>query len=223
MTAPVDAWGIVELFGHRKVAGRIREAQHFGESMCCIDVPDDRGGDGFRTQMYGGKAIFGVHLTTETEARAAAKHCSPAPFSWLLDRPQLGVPTASSSEHTSAGHRRAIDADGATDAEEVPVCAFCERELGESALASVALSSADPDDRELWHATCARAHADQSRVQYLTAKAPTSCGACDKPLGDQFVTVDVDHEIQLWHRDCAEEHAAPAQLDAVPASIEGGA
>lgn len=52
-----------------------------------------------------------------------------------------------------------------------------------------------------------------------------TCGACGKPLGDEFVSVDVDEGgRELWHRDCAEEHAAPVQPDpAAPEAIEGGA
>ena len=59
-------WAIVEVFGHRRHAGRCREEEKFGTKMLRIDVPTD--GDpekGWTTQFYGGASIFSFTLTDE--------------------------------------------------------------------------------------------------------------------------------------------------------------
>lgn len=53
-------WAIVEIFGHRKHAGRTREEERFGAKMLRIDVPID--GDpakGWTTIYYGGSSDCG--------------------------------------------------------------------------------------------------------------------------------------------------------------------
>lgn len=58
-------WAIVEIFGHRRHAGRIREEERFGARMLRIDVPR-AGADGaiaWVSHFYGGAAIFSLALT----------------------------------------------------------------------------------------------------------------------------------------------------------------
>ena len=62
-------WAIVEIFGHRKHAGRAREEEKFGAKLLRIDIPKD--GDperGWTTHYYGGASIFSFTLTDETTA-----------------------------------------------------------------------------------------------------------------------------------------------------------
>jgi hypothetical protein len=63
-------WAIVEVFGHRRHAGRCREEERFGEKMLRIDIPKD--GDpenmGWETVYYGGSSIFSYTLTDEANA-----------------------------------------------------------------------------------------------------------------------------------------------------------
>ena len=74
---PFEGWAILELMGHRRLAGYVREESHFGTSMCRIDVP---GEDGIvATQFYGGSAVYCVTPTTEDLARAIAATNKPAP------------------------------------------------------------------------------------------------------------------------------------------------
>lgn len=76
--APIDEafeWAIVEIMGHRKHAGRMREEERFGAKMCRIDVPTlvadpiEEGTPmswsviGWVSHCYGGPAIFSVTLT----------------------------------------------------------------------------------------------------------------------------------------------------------------
>ncbi|WP_378952226.1 hypothetical protein [Mesorhizobium sp. ANAO-SY3R2] len=70
-------WAIVEIFGHRRHAGRIREEERFGAKMLRIDVPTvavvteaepasiKRAVEGWTTHWYGGSSIFSLTLTDE--------------------------------------------------------------------------------------------------------------------------------------------------------------
>lgn len=71
MSEPATAYtgyAVVELFGHRKVAGMVSPAQQYGTEMLRIDVP---GPDGktIITQFYGGSALYGVTPCSEETAR----------------------------------------------------------------------------------------------------------------------------------------------------------
>ena len=84
-TADDDAfeWAIVEVFGHRRHAGRVREEEKFGAKLLRIDVPTvaivgidlaaEAGGGsststvvtGWTSHWYGGASIFSLTLTDE--------------------------------------------------------------------------------------------------------------------------------------------------------------
>ena len=74
---PADGWdwAIVEIYGHRKHAGRVREEEKFGTKMLRIDVPikGDAAANGWETHFYGGAAIFSFTLTDEASALRANK------------------------------------------------------------------------------------------------------------------------------------------------------
>lgn len=72
MTEIFEAWGIVDLFGHQRLAGRLSERTIAGVNMLRIDIPDKDNPEKFRTVYHGGAAIYGLHPTDETIARAAA-------------------------------------------------------------------------------------------------------------------------------------------------------
>ena len=54
-------YAVIEIFGHRRLAGRIMEVERFGTKMLRIDIPE-RGKfeNGFTSQMYGGASLFSV-------------------------------------------------------------------------------------------------------------------------------------------------------------------
>ncbi len=57
-------YAVVEIFGHRRHAGRILEVERFGAKLLRIDVPAD--GDfarGYVSHFYGGAAIFSLTLS----------------------------------------------------------------------------------------------------------------------------------------------------------------
>lgn len=83
-------WGLVELMGHNRVAGRITEETRFGTTWLRVDVPGIEGVPGF-TQLYGSGAIYRITFTTEQVARAAAMHLRTKPPLVLLG---MGEPPA---------------------------------------------------------------------------------------------------------------------------------
>lgn len=79
-TADDDAfeWAIVEVFGHRRHAGRVREEEKFGAKLLRIDVPElvapaaaeaskpiEFTVERWTSHWYGGASIFSLTLTDE--------------------------------------------------------------------------------------------------------------------------------------------------------------
>lgn len=73
-------WAIVEIFGHRRHAGRAREEERFGAKMLRIDIPvkGEPDSNGWQTHYYGGNAIFSFALTDEATALHMNKPYEPA-------------------------------------------------------------------------------------------------------------------------------------------------
>jgi hypothetical protein len=91
-TEKFDAWGIVELMGHQRVAGRISERAIGGGNLLQVDIP--QADDSFRTVFYGSSAIYALHVTDEAAARAVAKVGGSKPtYALELERvPRLSAP-----------------------------------------------------------------------------------------------------------------------------------
>ncbi|HEV2071060.1 MAG TPA: hypothetical protein VGR26_14820 [Acidimicrobiales bacterium] len=88
MSEPYEGWAIVELMGHRRLAGRVSEAEQYGTAMLRLDVPAVDGQQA-ATQFYGGSAIYCVTPTDEEAARLVAARNAPAPIqTWELPRPR---------------------------------------------------------------------------------------------------------------------------------------
>lgn len=100
-------WAIVEIFGHRKHAGRAREEERFGAKMLRIDVPkivltphDSGVGtvdtvEAWTTHWYGGASLFSFTLTDEASVM------------------RINRPYASASRYIAPPHR--YDGDAAED------------------------------------------------------------------------------------------------------------
>lgn len=82
-------WAILELMGHRRLAGMVTEQTIGGAAFIRIDIP---GADGkSSTQFYSPAAVYAITPTTEELARAVAASSQPAPVQrWEL--PQLKEP-----------------------------------------------------------------------------------------------------------------------------------
>jgi hypothetical protein len=78
-----EGWVILELMGHRRLAGYLSEATIGGTSFLRIDVPGNDGN--VATQLYSGSAVYCITPTTEAIARTVAKGSEPAPVTrWEL-------------------------------------------------------------------------------------------------------------------------------------------
>lgn len=75
MATGFEGWAIVELMGHRKLAGNVTEVTIAGAAMLRLDVPSDPP----VTQFYGGSAIYCITPTTEELARRIAANSRPTP------------------------------------------------------------------------------------------------------------------------------------------------
>lgn len=73
-----DEWAIVEMLGHRRVAGHVREVQLAGAGFLRLDVPATPGHDA-QTQYISPSSVYALHPTTEAIATAVAARCRPEP------------------------------------------------------------------------------------------------------------------------------------------------
>lgn len=80
-----EGWAILELMGHRRLAGYLRQQEVAGAAFIRIDVPQPEGPDPAITQFYTPAAVYCITPTTETMARAVARTSEPAPVQrWEL-------------------------------------------------------------------------------------------------------------------------------------------
>lgn len=97
-TTPTDVgWAVVEIMGHVRVAGRVREETLFGSALIRVDVPAVDGHPAF-TRYYHPQALYSLCPTDETTALAVARYARlPLLERWQLpvDRPR---PIADSDE-----------------------------------------------------------------------------------------------------------------------------
>lgn len=68
-------WAVLELMGHRRLAGYVSEQQVFGVTMLRIDIP----GEPEMTQMYAPGAVYCLTPTSEQTARRVATMGRPTP------------------------------------------------------------------------------------------------------------------------------------------------
>lgn len=89
-----EEWAILELMGHRRLAGIVREQTIGSSSFIRIDVPG-HGESVKATQFYNPNAIYCITPTTEAIARRIAENESPQPVQrWELEdqKPQYPAP-----------------------------------------------------------------------------------------------------------------------------------
>jgi hypothetical protein len=86
-----EAWGLVELMGHQRIAGRISEQAIGGSNLLRVDVPlfdaEQKHRFDFRTVFYGSSAIYALHVIGESEAMELARRGDTRPsYAWHLDK-----------------------------------------------------------------------------------------------------------------------------------------
>lgn len=80
-----EGWAILELMGHRRLAGWLSEATIGGGSFIRIDVPSDDEAAAGATQFYAPASVYAITPTTEDVARSVARRNQPAPVQrWEL-------------------------------------------------------------------------------------------------------------------------------------------
>ena len=73
-------WAIVELMGHKVVAGQVSKSEMLGKPMLRVDVPATSTYPGF-TQFYGDDAIYCVTFVSDEVARLTAEQSKVNPVS----------------------------------------------------------------------------------------------------------------------------------------------
>lgn len=65
-----DEWAVVEIMGHRVVAGSVSEATYLGVAMLQVQHPSlgDHSGTGPLTEMFAATAIFSIRPCSREEA-----------------------------------------------------------------------------------------------------------------------------------------------------------
>jgi hypothetical protein len=94
-TGGYKGWAILELMGHRRLAGFVSEEAMFGTALLRIDIPKAGATNGelAATQYYGGSSIYCLTPTTEGVARRISEMDQPAPVQpWEIR--QLPAPRA---------------------------------------------------------------------------------------------------------------------------------
>ena len=84
-----EHWAILELMGHRRLAGFVRTVELAGASMIRLDVPApaeaNESTEWEATQFYNPSAVYCLTPTTEETARRVAALSRPAPVQrWEL-------------------------------------------------------------------------------------------------------------------------------------------
>lgn len=76
---PEPEYAVVEVFGHRKHAGRVYEVERFGTKLCRVDIPKDgKFENGFTTHYYGGASIFSMSPCDLATVEKANRPYEPA-------------------------------------------------------------------------------------------------------------------------------------------------
>ncbi len=93
-----EAWGLLELFGHQRLAGRLTEQTIGGCHFIRIDVPAVGEVQEY-TRFFSQGAIYGITITTEDVARRLAEGMRARPIS-AFDLPQRpALPGARDDEY----------------------------------------------------------------------------------------------------------------------------
>jgi len=76
-----ESWMILEIMGHRKLAGYVTEEEHAGIIMLRIDIPNNK--TEYTTQYYHPNSIFCITPINESDARKLSKAWRPQPFDYF--------------------------------------------------------------------------------------------------------------------------------------------
>lgn len=103
---PFETWAVVEVMGHRQIAGRVTEEPLAGVNMLRVDVPSTPAWPEPFTKYFGGGSIYAIHPCTEAVARAAAERLTEQ---WGFTPMPVGVPDLSDARETIRQARALAD------------------------------------------------------------------------------------------------------------------
>jgi len=122
-----DMWGIAEVMGHRRFAGRITEQTIAGAALVRVDIPEvvlDVDRDCMEktvatySKLFGVGSIYCITPTTEDVARRAAaelakwENTNPIPVALPVERQ---IPASAGAPHGTGGDDFEVVADDADD------------------------------------------------------------------------------------------------------------
>lgn len=93
-----QSWAVLELMGHRQVAGEVREQRIASQDFLRVDVPEVPGRPAF-TQFYGPQSVYAITPCTREMAEGfnrALPTETIIPFSFKL---QAALPSPESDDH----------------------------------------------------------------------------------------------------------------------------
>lgn len=97
-----EAFALIELFGHQRIAGKVTEQAIGGCNFVRVDVPAVDGQPAF-TKLYGNGAIYAITPVTEEIAVAAAKNYRTVPVT-PYEIPELRALRSQSALPMGDGH-----------------------------------------------------------------------------------------------------------------------
>ncbi len=112
-------WAIVEIFGHRRHVGKVREEERFGSKMLRVDVPKLGPGKdeiSWSSHFYGGSSIFSYTPTDQETAMNYAERVYAPPRLFRDHRSAVDVvdqdevEAAREHEDTTLGERSGLSA-----------------------------------------------------------------------------------------------------------------
>ena len=113
-----SGWGLVEILGHVRVAGRLGERSIAGTNLLQVDIPLSDEPDHFRTQFVGGGSIYALHPTDEETARALAKRLGTKPTYAYDVEQQLRLESKPAADPTIGGQAQVVVDDDTDEDEE---------------------------------------------------------------------------------------------------------
>ena len=85
-----ECWAVIELMGHRRLAGFLAEQQIAGAGFLRLDVHDADGA--VATQFYSPSSVYAITPTTEEIARKLGARARPMPVTRYELEPRRAAP-----------------------------------------------------------------------------------------------------------------------------------
>ncbi len=102
--ATFEAWALVELFGHNRIAGKCTEQNIAGTNMLRVDVPETKSNPSF-TRFLSSGSIYAINPLTEEIARAMAERINAMPIeAWDIRGYQEKLKGLAEAKRAEADH-----------------------------------------------------------------------------------------------------------------------